>query len=312
MNPRPIPDLAPDHKERMERVLLALDGLSVGDAFGGQFFLPANQERLFSRERQAPPPGWGYTDDTEMALGIYEVLNDYGEIVQDELARVFARRYEREMYRGYGAGAHRILSAIHRGLPWREVAAAEFGGMGSMGNGAAMRVAPVGAYFADDYSRVVEQARRSAEVTHAHPEGIAGGIAVAVATAFAWQHRETHGDDSTRRTFFDVVLDHTPAGETRNGMEHAAILPLNLSIESAVSLLGNGIRITAPDTVPFCLWCAARHLGDYAEALWTVARAGGDVDTNGAIVGGIVVMANGWPAVPKEWLEARESLAYKS
>jgi ADP-ribosylglycohydrolase len=34
-----------------------------------------------------------------------------------------------------------------------------------------MRVAPVDAYFADDLEHVVEQARRSAEVTHAHPEG---------------------------------------------------------------------------------------------------------------------------------------------
>ena len=52
-----------------------------------------------------------------MALGIYEVLNDYGFIFQDELARVFALRYATDIYRGYGAGAHRILSAIGRGEP---------------------------------------------------------------------------------------------------------------------------------------------------------------------------------------------------
>ena len=49
-----------------------------------------------------------------------------------------------------------------------------FGGMGSMGNGAAMRVAPLGAYWADDYSTVVEQARLSADVTHAHADGQTG------------------------------------------------------------------------------------------------------------------------------------------
>ena len=58
-----------------------------------------------------------------------------------------------------------------------------FGGEGSFGNGAAMRVAPLGAYFADELDAVVEQASFSAEVTHSHPEGIAGAIAVAVAAA---------------------------------------------------------------------------------------------------------------------------------
>ena len=296
----------------MARVLEALDGLSVGDAFGGQFFIPANRKLLFGPRREAPPPGWGYTDDTEMALGIYEILNDYGRIVQDELARVFAARYHREMYRGYGAGAHQILSAIHRGEPWREVSSGAFSGQGSLGNGAAMRVAPVGAYFADDFAAVVEQARLSAEVTHAHPEGIAGGIAAAVAAAHAWRVRERVEDEAARRELFDVVLAHTPAGETRRGIEHAALVPADVAIDTAVQLLGNGSRVTAPDTVPFCLWVAARHLHNYTEALWSCVRGGGDVDTTTAIVGGIVVLATGREAIPPEWLAAREALAYRN
>ena len=64
-------------------------------------------------------------------------------------------------------------------------------------------------------------------------------------------------------------------------------------------MLGNGSRITAPDTVPFALWCAARHIDDYAEALWTTVSAGGDNDTNCAIVGGIVVLANGLGVDPR-------------
>jgi hypothetical protein len=73
-------------------------------------------------------------------------------------------------------------------------------------------------------------------------------------------------------------------------------------------VLGNGSRITSPDTVPFALWCAARHLDDYAEALWTAASAGGDNDTNCAIVGGIVGSANGVAGIPRAWLAAREPL----
>ncbi len=46
-----------------------------------------------------------------------------------------------------------------------------FSGLGSFGNGAAMRAAPLGAWFAGDVETVIQQAILSAEVTHAHPEG---------------------------------------------------------------------------------------------------------------------------------------------
>src|SRR6516164_8682080 len=100
----------PDHPERVARARQAVDGLSVGDALGGQFFVPANQHLLAHPIRPVPPPTWFYTDDTEMALGILEVLDRHGHVEQDELARVFGHRYNREMYRGYGAMAQRILA----------------------------------------------------------------------------------------------------------------------------------------------------------------------------------------------------------
>ena len=104
------------------------------------------------------------------------------------------------------------------------------------------------------------------------------------------------------------ALDHTPEGETHAGLQKALSLRLDLPVEEAVGVLGNGSRITAPDTVPFALWCAARHIDDYAEALWTTVSAGGDNDTNCAIVGGIVVLANGRQSIPEGWLAAREPL----
>src|SRR6185436_13830866 len=82
---------------------------------------------------------------------------------------------------------HEILTAIARGVPWQEIAPSVFDGQGSMGNGGAMRVAPVGAYFADRIERVVDEARLSAEVTHTHEDAQAGAIAVAVGAAVAWR-----------------------------------------------------------------------------------------------------------------------------
>lgn len=300
----------PDHAARVARARQAVDGLSVGDALGSQFFVPANQHLLAHPGRPVPPPTWFYTDDTEMALGILEVLDRHGRVEQDDLARVFGRRFDNEMYRGYGAMAVQILAALHRGEPWREVAPAVFEGQGSMGNGSAMRVAPVGAYFADDLPRAAAEAEKSAVVTHAHPEGVAGGVAAAVATAMAWRLRDRAGGPAVREEFFEAVLALTPEGSTRRGVAEARALGDSAPLQDVVQALGNGSRVTAPDTVPFCLWAAARHLHDFAEAFWTTIHAGGDIDTTAAVVGGIVVMATGLEGIPPLWLRSRERLAY--
>jgi ADP-ribosylglycohydrolase len=78
-----------------------------------------------------------------------------------------------------------ILHEIRAGLPWRHAAGSAFGGQGSCGNGAAMRVAPLGAYHADQTRVAARQALASAEVTHAHPDGIVGAVVVAVCAAHA-------------------------------------------------------------------------------------------------------------------------------
>jgi ADP-ribosylglycohydrolase len=301
------PQLPQDHHERIKRAKLALDGLSVGDAFGERFFTsPATVESLIT-SRAVPRSPWYYTDDTVMALGILEVLDECGRIDQDRLAAVFAQRYQIQPDRGYGGTAQRILREIGQGTPWRTVSTAVFSGMGSRGNGGAMRVAPLGAYFADNVAEVVQQARASAEVTHGHPDGQAGAIAVALAAAWACSSGERI-TISSRRELLEFVVEHTPDGETRTGVAKALSLPEHASVQLAVSALGNGHQVTSSDTVPFALWCAARHLDDFVEALWTTVSGLGDRDTTCAIVGGIVALASGRKSLPEEWLLSREAL----
>ena len=300
--------LPPDHELRMARALLALDGLSTGDAFGERFFVsPATVAQLIA-DRAVPRSPWGYTDDTEMALGIVEVLDRRGEVDRDALARVFARRYAAAPNRGYGGTAHTILRSIGLGEPWQEAAGSAFEGMGSMGNGGAMRVAPVGAYFADDLDAVVREARASAQVTHAHPDGQAGAIAVAVAAATAARMGEGKAARSGE-ALLDAVLAATPDSATRAGLLQARDLPLDYAVATAASVLGTGSRVLSWDTVPFALWCAARHLDDYVEAMWTTVAGLGDRDTTCAITGGVVVLARG-AGIPGAWLAAREALAF--
>lgn len=201
--------MADDEKERLERALLSLDGLSVGDALGQRFFFQGMRAVISISLHELPPRRWDYTDDTRMALSILAVLHEHGTIDQDALALHFARLYAEDPRRGYGPAMHELLPALYYGDSWRDVAPALFGGNGSFGNGAAMRVAPLGAYFADDVERVADMAERSAVVTHAHPEAAAGAIAVAVATAYA---ARSHEGIRMRgwRAFLDLVLPTSP------------------------------------------------------------------------------------------------------
>lgn len=304
---KPLPSAPSD---RLKRALLCLDGLSVGDAFGQQFFIPGM--RNFCLEKKClPPPRWGYTDDTEMALAIVDTLRSHFSIDQDVLAQRFAARYSADPSRGYGAGAQRLLREISAGADWRKSSRELFHGMGSFGNGGAMRVAPVGAYFADDIEQVIQQAAASAEVTHAHYEGIAGAIAIAVAAA--WCVQQVHqGAALAGAEMLRTAIQCTPDGATRRAMVKTLDIPLDEWEYAAANILGNGDRLTAPDTVPFCLWCAAAHLDSFSDAMWAAMHAEGDVDTNCAIIGGIVAAAVGKSGIPDKWLRSREGLAFDS
>lgn len=297
------------NQARSERARRSLEGLSVGDAFGERFFCDAADVSAAGRRVPRANPPWVVTDDTVMALSIVEVLETHGQIEQDPLATAFARRYAEDPGRGYGAGAHRLLTEIGEGRPWRTVARSLFGGRGSWGNGGAMRAAPLGAWWADDLDRAAEDAARSAEVTHAHSEGQAGAVAVAVAAALAaGRAGQPWFEDAA--AFIRQVADRTPPGATGNGLLAAADLPPACSVELAVSALGNGSRISAPDTVPLCVWAAAWFGASFEDALWKTVSALGDRDTTCAIVGGIVGAHTGPAAIPAAWRAAREPLPW--
>lgn len=286
-------------KDRVRYAKRALDGIALGDCFGQTFFVPDKIARQRIKDREILNEPWFFTDDTVMAIGIYRILEKYGKIDQDKLARVFAENYALDWHRGYGGTAHSILQSIGEGKDWREVAAEAFDGMGSMGNGGAMRVAPIGAYFADDMDKVLYYARASAEVTHAHIEGIAGAMAIAAASALFLNKRLGYyfgeGD-----TFLNDIADKLPESDTKYKILSAISIKKENSIDFVVSVLGNGMMLTAQDTVPFCLWCAVYYYTSMEEALWTAVSALGDRDTICAIVGGMVSLYV--DELPQKWL----------
>jgi ADP-ribosylglycohydrolase len=298
------------HEDPLSRALISLEGLAIGDAFGQMFSTAPNAARVRVKEDRLPPRPWRRTDDTEMALGIVEVLNRFGRIDQDALAQRFAEHFDDDPDRGYGKMARIILRSILRGGDWRRASATAFGEAGSKGNGGAMRVAPLGAWFADDLDRVVSEARASAAVTHAHLEGQAGAVAVAVAAAVTLQQRGNPPQQAAQ-VIFDEVLRRTPVGETRDGLIKAAKLAA-VGPEQAARVLGSGFLVTAPDTVPFALWSATRHLDSYVDAIVETVAGDGDCDTTCAIVGGIVSLYVGVAGIPAAWRAAREQFTIQT
>lgn len=207
----------------------SLRGLAVGDAFGSRMALPGDHPDVLGR--RPPPSPWQWSDDTEMACSVLSVLTRHGEVEQDALAASFAERYDAS--RGYGSGAERMLLRYRAGEHWADVAPAAFG-TGSWGNGGAMRVAPLGAWFGHDLDLAAAQAARSAVVTHAHPEGIAGAVAVAVAAAVLTKDPAPHPAE-----LLGIVASRVPAGEVQRG----------IAVASAIRAPPNRLR-SPPNSAP--------------------------------------------------------------
>ncbi len=292
------------HTERLNRARASLEGLSVADALGGFFEFSDKAAATAAANRRIPnATPWNWTDDTNMALSIYEILRRFEAIDQDALAVSYGLHYAH--WRGYGMSMHTLLPPLGQGEDWRELNKRFFPD-GSWGNGGPMKIAPVGAYYADDMAALVKAVDEVTVITHAHPESVAGSTAVAAAAAIAWNTRETA--PPAPEAFIQQVIDHTPQSDVRQGLEKAKGLPASRPLKKIVEALGNGARISSMDSAPFAVWCAANHLTDYEDAVWTVIAAGGDVDTIGAMVGGIVACRVGMEGIPQAWRDAREPL----
>lgn len=292
---------AEEHHRRLDRARLALRGLAAGDALGGFFEFAGSTARRRIAERWLPSTPWHWTDDTQMAGAVVATLRQAAGIDQDILAAELAARYERG--RGYGMATRAVLARLRRGADWRAEAPGLFGGAGSFGNGAASRVPPIGAYFADDPAAAAEHAARAAVVSHAHPEAVAGAIAVAVSAALTWQLR---AQPTGRAELLGRVIALVPPSAVREGLIVARDLPAETSAAAAAQRLGSGSDVSCQDTVPFAVWCAAGPHASFEEAIWHTLAGLGDCDTTCAIVGGIVALRTGAEGIPERWRQLCE------
>ena len=190
--------------------------------------------------------GSRFTDDSVLTLAIAEAILEgkpYGECLQE-----FGRAYPRA---GYGENFYQWIFAE------------EIRPYHSWGNGAAMRVSPVGFAFEDEMTVLLE-AQQTAAVSHNHPEGIKGAQATAMAVFLARRGQEKAGirKEISQRFGYDL---NRQVDEIRPDYQ---------------------FDVSCQGTVPEAL-VAFLDSENYQDAVRKAVSRGGDSDTLACITGGI-------------------------
>lgn len=187
-----------------------------------------------------------FTDDTVLTIAVADWI-----LTSKPLSALLKEYTKRYPHRGYGGNFYQWVKSTSS-LPYN-----------SLGNGAAMRVSPVGFAF-DDLETVLSQARVSAEVTHNHPEGVKGAQATAAAIFLARQ-----GEEKARiKTYVEENFDYDLSRTIEN------IRPIYHFDE------------TCPGSVPEAI-IAFLESTCFEDAVRKAVSLGGDSDTIACITGGI-------------------------
>jgi ADP-ribosylglycohydrolase len=221
---------------------LTLLGAIIGDIIGSVYEfhnIKYKQFELFSKESK-------FTDDTVLTVAVADSIlhsKSYGQTILE-----YARRYPNETY----GNGFRLWFESEDPKPYN-----------SFGNGAAMRVSPIGFAF-QDLKNVLLEAKKSAEITHNHPEGIKGAQAVASAIFLAKTGKSKQEIKEYIETTFKYYLK-----DTIN-----QIRPRYAYTEEAIGCVPEAIRAFIDST-------------DYEDAIRNAISIGGDADTLACICGGI-------------------------
>jgi ADP-ribosyl-[dinitrogen reductase] hydrolase len=284
---------------REDRLAGVLVGTAIGDALG----LPLENlsarriERLFGRVGRYRLLGHtGFvSDDTEQSAFVAQALVEaHGDPAV--FARSFARKLKGWILRlpfGVGFATLRACLKLLLGVsPGKS-------GVRSAGNGAAMRAAIVGAFFAGDPARRVSFGEALARVTHTDPRAIEGAqfVAALAAQAVRGPAQERPDLEAACGEVHDALLREAIQSAQRLARDQAA------TADAARAL---GVTGYVVHTVAFAAFCAARHGSDARRALEEAVNAGGDADTIGAIVGALVGARHGLSGLPKDLCESLE------
>ena len=315
-----------------DRIAGSLYGLLVGDAFGCpvEGWTAQQINRAYGRltEMEEPRGRWRprglHSDDGQQALAVCDALLEdpahpgpafARRLV--EMRRLGPQRAGFGLHRGTGSNFRRTVEALAGGTAWDGAASP------TAGNGAAMRIAPVGLYHRDDRQALLEAIVEISRVTHADIRGIAAASAVAWLVSRAVQHdrpARALGDDAllafvrdTEHRCADVLSTAAHRSAFSEGL--ARVLsrigaPRRAAIAQIEELAHAGANRRSGATDGFVLGSVLTSIylfltsDQYEQALIETVMLGGDTDTTGAMVGAMCGALYGESAIPIRWREA--------
>jgi ADP-ribosylglycohydrolase len=274
-----------------------------------------------------------YSDDTQQALCLCEVLLNHRKVDQERLAELYRALLVPKgpflgAHRGIGRSFRQVLTALERGVPPQDT------GQPGAGIGASMRIAPVGLYFWDKPGLLFEAVMAASLITHRDVRSLSGALAVArtVARILAESACEpslllriasdlVQDENLMRARYADVVLNlERHAGSLADAIAHAESvleMPRGRALAALVDQAnrhGSEPRCSRPTMgfppacIPTCLYLLLSTDG-FEEALTEVINLGGDTDTAGAILGAMAGAHYGVDAIPMHWLDGLQNRA---
>jgi len=296
------------NEDLKSKFLGALTGTAVGDALG----MPVQGWTLESikleyGEIREMLDGWlpagHYTDDTEMMIGIAESLIENKGFNGDHLAKTFIKNFN--AYRGYGP-THRVLQWISQGEAWDKASAKLFGS-GSYGNGAAMRIAPIGIFYHDNPEELCSIAYKSSQITHAHELGKEGATlqAYSIALAVSTAPTQLKTQSFLKKLSAFIKKDTVYTQKVKIIGKLLAEKPDKIKV---IEELGNGIE--AFNSVPTAIYSFLSHHDSFEAAIVYAISLGGDTDTIGAMTGAISGAYHGIDSIPERWKKKLEKANY--
>ncbi|MCB4791976.1 MAG: ADP-ribosylglycohydrolase family protein [Elusimicrobia bacterium] len=234
-------------------------GAIAGDIIGSKYEF----NNIKTKDFPLFSPGCDFTDDSVLTVAVADCI-----INKKPFAKKLQEYFISYPGRGYGGN---FASWARYGEPEPYY---------SWGNGSAMRVSPVGFAY-NSIEKTLDMARKSAEITHNHPEGIKGAEATAAAIFIArTEKNKTNIKNYIKKKFGydlsstveDIRPDYTFNGSCQGTVPQAIIAFLDST--------------------------------DFEDALRNAVSIGGDSDTLACITGGIAEAYYG--SVPdhiKEWVK---------
>jgi poly(ADP-ribose) glycohydrolase ARH3 len=277
-------------KSLRSRFAGCLLGLALGDSLGAPFEGMPGGEYSYSCERPLV-----YTDDTEMMINLTESILSSRAVDPENIAQAFVRGFSPG--RGYGRGTIRVLALIEKGIPFNEASRSVFPD-GSCGNGAAMRVAPIGLLYWWNSKFILDAAAESSRPTHVHPLGIEGAKVMALAVGLTIR-------GMTKEDLSGAILENVTEEVYRKKLSAMTdLLAKDAKAKEVAHRLGNGVL--SHESVPAALYAFIKLGNDYGRMIEFCLSLGGDTDTIAAMAGALSGAYISEDKLPKECLEKLE------